>query len=169
MINTNEDLSKYANIALREIGEDAVADKLVIRWNTRMRSAAGRANLTEWTVEMNPKLIAFGEDEVVTTIRHELAHLVAWRRDRHRGHGEPWRQACADLGIPHESVTHSLPLPRRQQRRNYRYSCTKCEYSFDRVRKVKRQSACAKCCREYNGGKFSKKYLLTEQAIDHSA
>ncbi len=162
----NRDLASYADQALREIDELTVADRLTISWNPRMRTAAGRAKLTEWAVEMNPKLIPFGEGEVYSTVLHELAHLLAWHRTAHRGHGLPWRQACADLGIPHESVTHNLPLaPRRTQRKNYRYTCNHCSYQFDRVRPVKRPSACSSCCKTHNGGKFSQAYLLTESRL----
>jgi len=162
---TQDDLAQYANKALCEIGETQVAEQLSISWNPRMRSAAGRAKLQAWTIEINPKLIPFGEQEVYTTVLHELAHLVAWRRHQHRGHGLAWRQACADLGIPDESVTHQLPLPRRQQRKNYRYKCETCDLEFDRVKPAKKTSACAVCCKEFNKGKFHSKYLLTEYRL----
>jgi len=139
---TNSDLHHYATFALRKIGETEVAEIFSIQWNPKMRSAAGRAKLTEWAIDINPKLLPFGEKEVNTTILHELAHLIAWKRNRHRGHGTPWRVACSDLGIPNESVTHTLPLPRRSQRKKFRYQCDTCGSSFDRVRRLTRPSAC---------------------------
>jgi len=164
---TNEDLHQFALQALRKIGENAIEERLQIAWNPRMRSAAGRAMLQNWSIEINPKLLPFGISEVQTTVLHELAHLIAWHRHQHRGHGLAWRQACTDLGIPDEPATHKLPLPRRQQRKNYRYRCATCGSEFDRVRRIKRQSACAVCCKEFNRGKFSSLYLLSEYRLAH--
>ena len=67
-----------------------------------------------------------GTGEVERTLRHEAAHLLAhWRAGRRRiqTHGPEWRQACADLGIPGETVTHTLPLaPRRRQAARLRHA-----------------------------------------------
>lgn len=162
---TNDDLYRFAQRALLTIGEETVAKQFSISWNPRMRSTAGRALLKTYNVEINPKLLEFGENEVYNTILHELAHLLAWYRTRHRGHGAEWRAACVDLGIPNEKVTHNLPLPKRQQKRKWRYVCPACETSFDRVRKARAHSACAKCCKEFNKGRYSRRYLLKEYLL----
>ncbi len=39
------------------------------------------------------------------TLRHELAHALAWERRRSRGHGRVWQSYCAALGIPGERAT----------------------------------------------------------------
>ncbi len=43
------------------------------------------------------------------TLLHELAHALAWERDRGRGHGEAWRRRCAELGIAGERATSRVP------------------------------------------------------------
>ncbi len=161
----DQDLQAYAEKALRSIGEDVIAQRMTIYWNRRMRTTAGRALLQTYEVQMNPKIAQFGAAEVWQTVLHELAHLVAWHRYQHRGHGTPWKAACAELGIPNESVTHDLPLQRRTQRKNWRYKCPHCGLSFDRARRAKPNSACAECCKQHNGGKFTKKFLLEEYKL----
>jgi SprT protein len=99
---------------------------------------------------------------VERTLRHEAAHLLAhWRAGRRRiqTHGPEWRRACADLGIPDEKVTHSLPLaPRHRQQTKFYYQCPVCRIEARRVRPFKRPTACLKCCRQYSGGQFDVRF-----------
>lgn len=146
----------------KRAGYEELAKKCSVEWNSRMRSAAGRAFLKEYKIQLNPKLEEFGEGEVKQTLLHEMAHLLAWNQWRHRGHGAPWRKACALLGIPEERVTHNLPLPSRRQKKKWAYQCPSCEAKIERVRKIKRAVACSACCKQYNRGRFSRKFLLQE-------
>lgn len=162
---TDEELYSYARAALLRISERELAGVFQIRWNPRMRSAAGRAKLQTWSMEINPRLLLMeqnGELEVRRTALHELAHLVAWKRAGDRGHGAEWRKACAELGIPNEKVTHTLPLPVRRQKKRWLYKCNTCQESFKRVKKVKHKVACAYCCKAYNKGRFTPRFLLEE-------
>ena len=38
------------------------------------------------------------EDVVRDTIRHEVAHVLAWKHDRETGHGVVWKQWCGVTG-----------------------------------------------------------------------
>ncbi len=159
---SSEDLHTFSIDALHRIGERSLSKRVEIDWNPRMRSTAGRANLQSNTIEMNPKLQAFGEAEVYTTVLHELAHLIAWSRSRHRGHGADWKKACLDLSIPNEKATHTLPLPSRRQKKKWLYKCSTCKVSIQRVRKIKRKTACVACCKKYNKGRYSNRFLFDE-------
>lgn len=154
---------------LRRLGMGELASRLAVVWNKRMRSTAGRAFWPEGKIELNPKLAEVAPDEVRGTMLHELAHLVAYARAGRRriaAHGAEWRQACCDLGIPHERATHCLPLPSRTMQRKWRYTCPACGEGFDRVRKMKRYAGCYTCCREHNGGYYHRKFRLVENRID---
>ena len=143
--------------------------KVSVIWNSRMRSTAGRAFWPDARVELNPKLVTVGLEEVRRTLLHELAHLLAYHRAGRRRiapHGLEWQQACADLGIPGERVTHKLPLPRRTQKKKWSYACPSCEQSFERVRQMKNAAACLTCCQQHNSGRFSRKFLLVGEKID---
>jgi predicted SprT family Zn-dependent metalloprotease len=100
---------------------------------------------------------------------HELAHLIAYHRAGRRRiepHGNEWRRACADLGIPNESPKHRLPLPRNTMQRGYAYQCPSCKAVIKRVRPFKHPSACLVCCRKYAGGKFEPSFKFERVAED---
>jgi predicted SprT family Zn-dependent metalloprotease len=148
---------------------DDFAERIIVVWNRRMRSTAGRAYWPEAKVELNPRLLGINMLEVQRTLLHELAHLLAYHRSGRRKiapHGVEWRNACVDLGIPNEGVTHSLPLPSRKQKIKWRYSCRHCDNTLNRVRKIKRAVACYSCCLKYSGGKYDKKYLLVGEQLE---
>ncbi len=155
---------------LRQHAGDEYASSVNIVWNKRMRSTAGRAFLNLAKVELNPKLLHLGDDPLVhvqQTLLHELAHLLAHHRYGRKisAHGEEWKQACVDLGIPGESATHSLPLPSRKQRRKWRYTCPACLEVIDRVKRMRGDSACYSCCKKYNRGKFDSRFKFIEEAL----
>ncbi|MGB0992133.1 MAG: SprT-like domain-containing protein [Akkermansiaceae bacterium] len=153
---------------LDEIQLGKLAEKITLRWNPRMRSTAGRAFWPEAKIELNPKLRGINDKEVMRTMLHELAHLVAYYRagrKRIAAHGAEWQQACIDLGIPGERATHSLPLPSNKQKRKWRYTCPACGEGFDRVRRMKRYAGCYACCKKHNGGYYHKDYRLVEAAL----
>lgn len=154
--------------ALQLLGLEALASVVVVEWNPRMRTTAGRAFWPCGRIELNPKLESLSPAEVRRTLLHELAHLVAYARAGRRriaAHGAEWRMACADLGIPGERATHSLPLPGRTMQRKWRYECPACGEGFERVRKMKRRAACYTCCKEHNGGYYHRKFKLVEKSL----
>ncbi len=153
-------LEKQAGQWLMELGLKDGAENLRVEWNPKMRSTAGYARWPQWRVELNPRLAEF-DGEIERTLKHELAHLVAYARANRRRiapHGSEWRRACADLGIPDESTRHTLPLPRIKQARKYSYACPSCGHTVERVRKFKRHSACLACCKKHNGGRYDARF-----------
>ena len=142
-----------------------LANRLEVRWNSRMRSNAGRATWPSALIELNPRLVEISQEEVRRTMLHELAHLVTyerWGNRRIQAHGPQWRKACRDLGIPNESATHQLSLPSRTMKRQWRYACPVCERTFERVRRFKGRVACYTCCKEVNGGAYHEAFQLRE-------
>src|SRR3954454_6740244 len=109
-------LQERAQALLNALGHAALAERLTVRWNTRMRSTAGMAYPGSARVTLNPRLIPFGDAEIDRTLLHEVAHLLAHERAGRRRiapHGPEWRRACQDLGLIEETRCHTLPLPRR--------------------------------------------------------
>ncbi|MGJ8673462.1 SprT-like domain-containing protein [Rubritalea sp.] len=162
------DILESSLARLEELAGSKFAGQVSVVWNKRMRSTAGRAFWPECRVELNPKLVEVSLDEVRRTLLHELAHLLAYYRCGRRRiapHGAEWQQACADLGIPGESVRHTLPLPRRAQQKKWRYTCPSCQESIERVRKMKRHVACYSCCQKLNGGRYHKRFELIGESL----
>jgi SprT protein len=144
-------------------GASRIAGEVRIEWSRRLRSCAGRADIRENRILLNPLLHNHGASEIDRTLRHELAHLLAHfrvKRRRIRPHGPEWRAACHDLGIGHESRCHNLPFPVRSRARPYLYKCPNCQRDFPRVRRIRRIVACLACCRAHNRGKFAAKFRL---------
>lgn len=144
------------------------AKLVTVTWNARLRSTAGYARYPKWAVELNPLLRDF-EGQVERTLKHELAHLIAYHRSGRRRiepHGREWRLACADLGIPDEKAHHRLPLPRNEVERKLTYSCPACQTRVQRVRKFRRPTACLSCCNRHAGGRYDGRFklALVEQA-----
>jgi len=153
-----------------ELNLPHLAKGLNVVWNKRLRSTAGRAFYQDLRIELNPRLVTISADELHRTLLHELAHLVAFVRNTPRKiapHGEEWRAACRDLGIPNEKVTHDLPLPVRSTSRKWHYSCPHCHQLVTRVRRIKRRwIACHACCKQYNGGKYHRRFRLVEKFVE---
>ncbi len=154
-------LLQQSRALLAAAGAPALAARVQVRWNPRMRSTAGMAYPTKALVTLNPRLREFGEGEISRTLRHELAHLLAHERAGRRrisAHGAEWRQACRDLGLPDERRTHELPLPRRELKRRYHYRCPSCGTQIGRVQPLRRDSACVQCCRVHNRGRYDARF-----------
>lgn len=138
-----------------------VALRLRVVWNSRLQTTAGTASLRECRIDLNPRLRDIGPEQIDRTLRHEAAHLLAgWRAGRRRiqTHGPEWRAACADLGIPGEPACHNLPFPRRRLEPKFFYQCPGCGLIVRRVRRLKRNTACFRCCRFHNGGKYDARF-----------
>jgi predicted SprT family Zn-dependent metalloprotease len=152
-----------SSLALPEL-----ARKVRVVWNPRMQTTAGRAWWPDRRIELNPKLRNFAAEELWRTLRHELAHLVAYERYPRRRidpHGPEWQAACAELGIPDEEPYHTLPFKRRRVRRNHAYVCPNCRTTILRVRPIQRAVACYACCRKYNDGDYHDRYRLMPRKI----
>jgi predicted SprT family Zn-dependent metalloprotease len=160
-------LETRAHELLRGLHCDALAARVRVRWNVRMRSTAGTALASKSLITLNPRLQDFGDEEVDRTLRHELAHLLAhFRAGRRRitAHGPEWQQACRDLGLVDEKRCHSLPLPRRQMTPRFLYRCPACAVEVRRVRAFRGKTACLACCRQHNRGQYDDRFRFVKIA-----
>ena len=156
-----EPMLAAARALLHAAGAAALAARVRVEWNSRMRSTAGVAFPGRALVRLNPRLREFGDDEIDRTLRHELAHLLAHERAGRRRiapHGAEWRRACRDLGLADEKRTHDLPLPRRAIARRHHYRCPVCKTEIARVKPLRRGSVCLKCCRAHNRGRYDARF-----------
>jgi SprT protein len=156
------DLESEARELLCSLGAVRIARELRIEWNSRLKTAAGRADYRQKLISLNPRLFEH-PGEIDRTLRHELAHILAQSRaGRHRfaPHGAEWRQACRDLGIADEKRCHNLPFASRTYSPRFVYRCPNCRQEFPRVRRVRRAVACLACCRKHNSGEFDPRFKL---------
>lgn len=144
-----------------------LSKRIRVVWNGRMQTTAGRAWWPDRVIELNPKLREVAVEELWRTLKHELAHLVAYERSGRRHtepHGPEWRAACVELGIPGEQPFHTLPFKRRRMKRNHVYVCPNCLVELRRVRPLQRVVACYACCRKYSGGQYDARFRLLAKA-----
>jgi SprT protein len=155
-------LEKKARELLCSLGAKRIATELRVEWNSRLKTAAGRADYRQKLISLNPRLVEHPA-EIDRTLRHELAHILAqFRAGRRRisPHGSEWQQACRDLGIAGEKRCHTLPFPAKRYVPRFIYRCPNCRRDFPRVRKIKRTVACLACCRAHNRGEFDLRFRL---------
>jgi predicted SprT family Zn-dependent metalloprotease len=155
-------LEQNARELLRARGAARIAGELRVEWNSRLKTAAGRADYRQKLISLNPRLGEYPM-EIDRTLRHEVAHILAqFRVDQRRisPHGAEWRQACIDLGIAGEKRCHNLPFPAPTYAARFVYRCPNCRQEFRRVRRVRRSVACLACCRKHNGGDFDPRFRL---------
>jgi len=158
-------LEARAHQLLRGLHCEALAARVRVRWNPRMRSTAGTALANKALITLNPRLRDFGDEEVDRTLRHELAHLLAHFRAGRRciaAHGPEWKQACVDLGLPDEKRCHTLPLPRREMQPRHFYRCPTCALVLRRVRPLRGRTACLACCRKHSRGAYDDRFRFVK-------
>ena len=163
-------LERRARELLRSLGAERVAQELRVEWNSRLRTAAGRADYRQKLISLNPRLLDYPA-EIERTLRHELAHILAqFRAGQHRiwPHGIEWQQACCELGISDEKRCHNLPFAARTYVARFVYHCPNCKQEFPRVRRVRRAVACLSCCRAHNGGEFDARFRLLLCHVERS-
>jgi len=163
-VGRDRDLEMKARELLRQLGAGKLARQVRVEWNPRLQSAAGRADVREKLVSLNPRLHDHSDAEIDRTLRHELAHLLAqFRAGRRRiaPHGVEWRDTCRDLGIADEARCHNLPFATKAYPARFVYRCPNCRQEFPRVRRIRRAIACLACCRKHNGGDFDPRFRLS--------
>ncbi len=159
-------LSAWCAEAANHLALPDLARKVHVIWNPRMQTTAGRAWWPDRAIELNPKLRECAPEELWRTLKHELAHLVAYERCGRRHidpHGPEWELACSDLGISGEQPFHTLPFKRRRVKRNHAYICSNCFTTIHRVKPIQRAVACYDCCRKFNDGAYHDRYRLIKQ------
>ncbi len=165
-LKEDKGLTIWCADACKDLDLQELARKVRVYWNSRMQTTAGRAIWPDRMIEMNPKLRDCDPDELWRTLKHELAHLVAYERYGRRQidpHGIEWQTACNDLGIPGEGAYHSLPFKGRKVTRKHIYICPGCSTVVRRVRPFRRAVACYDCCRKHGDGQYIDRFRMVKQ------
>jgi predicted SprT family Zn-dependent metalloprotease len=139
-----EALARLALALAVRLGARRRTRGLVVVFNPRLRTAAGRADSRARTIELNPRLLDRHPEELVPTLVHELCHLIAGVRT---GHGERWREAMGRLGFPavacHRLDTSGLAV----RRRSWLWSCAGCGETWRRGHRSAHRYRCGRCGR----------------------
>lgn len=117
---------------------------LRVVFNYRLRTAAGRADFSGRTIELNPRLLDRHPRELLPTLVHELCHLAVGAR---AGHGARWRAAVERLGYRPETC-HQLDVSDlASRRRRWQWRCSGCGELYVRASRAAHRYLCGDCGR----------------------
>ena len=140
-----EALARLARWLAGRLGERRKLRDDAVVFNSRLRTAAGRADSRARTIELNPRLLDRHPGELVTTLVHELCHLVAGVR---AGHGPRWREAMERLGYP-PAACHRLDVAGLAVRRRiWVWGCVGCGETYRRRHRAAHRYRCGRCGRK---------------------
>jgi predicted SprT family Zn-dependent metalloprotease len=107
------------------------------------------------TISLSSKLVLLNEEpRVRNTILHEIAHALCKPGD---GHNRAWRQMARAIGCDGQRAYNHYAVAQPPEK--YEASCPNCGTTFKTHRR-RTKSACARCCSQYNYGRFDAQYLL---------
>jgi len=142
---------------------DGFLDRPVLRWNSRLRSSAGRffPGSRTWLQQRPPiiEIASYLQQEsqaealIRDTMAHEMIHYWLWVRRRPYGHTDEFWVRMKQMG-----VSRYNPVPKTRPYR-YVYQCISCRTQFPARRKLG-PLACAKCCKAHAGGRYDARFRL---------
>ena len=132
-------------------------------------------NLSDWKFEWDKRKTRFGVcvyakrtisiswslakintvERFTNTMLHEIAHALVGSGC---GHNFTWRQTAERIGAqPKRCIDRNdvTPIPY-----NYVYVCNKCNSEIGTYKRLRKVSACKKCCDAYNNGRYTTDYLF---------
>ncbi len=152
--------------AFAEVNErhfDGFLEVPQLRWNSRLRSSAGRFVPGRRSLfHQDPPVIEIAsyllEEEnsrelVRDTLAHEMIHYWLWVRRRPYGHTPEFWDKMTVMG-----VSRYNPVPRN---RNFRhlYACPACHKQYPARKRLSRL-ACGDCCKLHTRGRYDARYAL---------
>jgi SprT-like protein len=114
-------------------------------FNPRLRTTGGRYMLGSHNIDLNRKYLKeHGTAELVGIIKHELCHYHLHIEGRGYKHGDPdFRNLLQKVDAPRHCS--ALTTTNRNQR-NLIYSCSKCNLTFKRKRRINTSKyVCGRC------------------------
>lgn len=149
-----------------------------IRWSRRLTRAAGNIRVESRIIALSVPLLidAFADGKTFTIcgvscadsesalreiLKHEMIHLWLFEQGLPPGHTREFRAKARAIG--QSQTRHGIDLPAPKS--GWIYRCRNCGAQMTR-RRVSRATACARCCREHNGGKFDARFVLVGRRAD---
>lgn len=132
-------------------------------FNTRKR-AAGLCSYRKKTIYVSKWLLMQNLDKALNfenTVRHELAHAIDGAMGGRNHHNNVWKAIARKVLCTAERCYSSDEISVKETTK-YTLICDTCEKERPSHKKKKRKSACGECCNNYNGGRYSEKYVLRQ-------
>ena len=149
-----------------------------IEWSRRLSRSAGNIDVRQRLVKLSVPLLldafADGQAHIVVGVRcassqeaaeeilkHEMIHLWLFQNGLPCGHTPEFRRKAREIGQLKTRHDIARPLPKS----GWVYSCARCQAQVVRRKKFGRARACARCCRQFSGGKFDERFVLRGKRI----
>lgn len=147
----------------RKLAEETIKEHLNNEWTFQFDDAARRFGYCSYArkvISLSKSLVKLNDlYRVNDTILHEIAHALAGSG---AGHGREWKETARGIGCS-ATRTYSKETV-KQPKAKWLAICLTCKHETARVKRMK-QLACARCCNEFNYGKWSLEYVLIWKKI----
>jgi len=131
------------------------------------KAALGLCSYRNRTIYLSTFFINQGSREMkmwVNTMVHEIAHAFSGTVFNSHGHSNLWRNMFISFGGNGNRCSGDTEFGNLIENPVSKYTlvCDNCGTQKPSHRIKKRASACSKCCKKYNGGRYSVKYKLRQ-------
>ena len=135
---------------ITEMYENVPVKMPTVRFDLRGHTA-GQALLGKWTIRINQELFEReGFEELYDTVGHEIAHLIAWRVYKERGHAHYWTLIMCKFGLSPDRCHTMKTRPSRRVRR-WTYVCDCQEFRVSTCIHHKIQRGYTRICKRCTG------------------
>jgi predicted SprT family Zn-dependent metalloprotease len=127
---------RQVEIAAKELIEThGLSDSYIFRYNTRKVHAGVCYYAMPWKygrIELSENYVLLNDvADIMDTILHEIAHAIADRDYKHRGHGAPWKKVCVAIGAkPVRCYDDNVVMPKGK----WQATCPNCQKLIDKHR-----------------------------------
>src|SRR4028118_1562587 len=153
-----------------------------VKWSRQLTRAAGNIQVQRRVIKLSEPILveafradslfsreysvcgvccASSDEAVREILKHEMIHLWLHVQNLPSGHTAEFRAKARSLGQPRTRHEIALPTPKA----GWIYSCIHCRSEFPRRRRYGRTVACARCCKQFNGGKFHERFRLRGRRV----
>ena len=131
-------LQTKARQLLRSFGAKRIATELRVEWNSRLKTAAGRADYRQKLISLNPRLVEHPEEIDRDAAPRACSYPRAISRKKSAADFTARTRVAAGLlaiwEIAGEKRCHTLPFPAKRYAPRFIYRCPNCRRDFPRVR-----------------------------------
>jgi predicted SprT family Zn-dependent metalloprotease len=147
--NKHDAIQKFAQEKMNEYG----LKDWTFKWDNAKRRY-GVCSAKKKTISISSGLASNNSiEQSKDTVLHEIAHALCPGQK----HNDVWKTQCVKIGAKPQRCYSSDVKPVDSK---YELYCNKCKKSTPKFKKIQKTYSCRFCCKKYNNGKFSDKYIL---------
>ena len=152
-------LRKVEKIAREMMDEHSLYD-YKFEWMNAVRTF-GNCNGYRKIIRLSIPLTKYetNNERIINTILHEIAHALDYKERGYSCHDKVWKKIAKNIGCTGERCSSSDGVDKSKFMK-WLLKCPSCNLSSYRARRTKKISACGKCCKKHNNGKYSNDYKL---------